>query len=370
MGGTRSGRTADGIGSAGPLVVSEDERLLESVLRLCAAAGAEPRVVRGAPPPRQEWSAAGLVLVGDDVAGRLSGIARRPGVLLVGRDLDDQEVWRRGVGIGADHVVFLPDGEAWLLDRIADAAEGVGPQALTVAVLGGRGGAGASTLACGLAVTAAREGHRAVLVDGDPLGGGADVLLGAEAEEGLRWPDLAGSRGRVNAVELERALPCGRGLPDLRVLSWDRGDVLGVPAEAVRTVLGAARRRGGVVVLDLPRRLDEAVGEALEQADLALLVVPAELRAMAAAGRVAAAVRMRLRDLRAVVRCPPGCGMDGDEVARGLRLPLAGELAAEPGIEADLERGRPPGMRARGPLARFCSAFLVEVGSRLGEAAA
>jgi secretion/DNA translocation related CpaE-like protein len=378
MGGTTSGWTADGIGGAGggpfgppgcagPLVVSEDEALLESVLRLCAAAGADPQVIRGAPPARQDWSAARLVLVGDDVADRLSGIARRPGVLLVGRDLDDQDVWRRGVGIGADHVVFLPDGEAWLLDRIADAAEGVGPQALTVAVLGGRGGAGASTLACGLAVTAAREGHRAVLVDGDPLGGGIDVLLGAEGEEGLRWPDLAASRGRVNAVELERALPGGHGP---RVLSWDRGDVLGVPVEAVRTVLGATRRRGGVVVLDLPRRIDEAAGEALEQSDLALLVVPAELRAMAAAGRVAAAARMRLRDLRAVVRCPPGCGMDGEEVARGLRLPLAGELAAEPGIEADLERGRPPGLRARGPLARFCSAFLVEVGSRLGEEAA
>ncbi len=355
-----------GTSSMEPLLVSEDERLIEQLLRICAAAGATPQVVCGAPPSRQAWEAAPLVVVGDDVAERLAGLRHRPGVLLVGTDLDDVEVWRRAVVLGARHVIFLPDAESWLLDRIADAAEGVEVQALTVAVLGGRGGAGASTLACALAVTAAREGHRAMLVDGDPLGGGLDLLLGGEETAGLRWPDLAGSRGRVNAVELENALPR---LHDLTALSWDRGDALAIPAEAMRTVLGAARRRGGVVVLDLPRRIDEATGEALEQTDLGLLVIPAELRAMTASGRVASAVRMRLGDLRAVVRGPAPSGMEGEEIARGLRMPLAGELAAEPGLAADLERGRPPGLGARGPLARFCSAFLAEALAATGSAA-
>jgi len=341
----------------GPLLITEDEALIEQLLRICAAAGAVPQLAGGAPPGRREWEAAPLVVVGDDVADRMAGLAPRPQVLLVGRDLDDVDVWRRAVVAGARHVVFLPDGESWLRDRIADAAEGVGVQALTVAVLGGRGGAGASTLACALAVTAAREGHRAVLVDGDPLGGGLDVLLGGEGAAGLRWPDLAGSRGRVNAAELERSLPR---LHELTALSWDRGDLLSIPVEAMRTVLGAARRRGGVVVLDLPRWIDETAGEALEQSDLGLLVVPAELRAMTASGRVAAAVRMRLSDLRAVVRGPAPSGVTGAEVARGLRLPLAGELLAEPGLVTDLERGRPPGARAKGPLGRFCSAFLTQ----------
>ncbi len=78
--------------------------------------------------------------------------------MLVSRDQDDPGVWQRAVEIGADHVLVLPDGEQWLVDRIADVAEGVGRPALTVGVIGGRGGAGASTLACALAVTAAREG--------------------------------------------------------------------------------------------------------------------------------------------------------------------------------------------------------------------
>ncbi|AXI78819.1 septum site-determining protein Ssd [Peterkaempfera bronchialis] len=339
----------------GPLIISADEELIERLLRLCAAAGAEPCVLRGAPPDRRQWERAPLVVVGDDLAERCAGLPRRGGVLLIGRDLDDCEVWVRAVGVGADHVLFLPDAEAWLLDRIADAAEGVGAHALTVAVLGGRGGAGASTLACALAVTAAREGHRTMLIDGDPLGGGLDVLLGGEGASGLRWPDLAGSRGRVNGHELEKALPS---LHRLAALSWDRSDTLTIPPEAMRSVLAAARRRGGLVVLDLPRHLEPAAAEALEQADTGLLVVPAELRAMAAAGRVAAAVRMRLADLRAVVRVPGCAGIDGREVARGLHMDLAGELASEPGLTADVERGTPPGLREKGPLARFCSAFL------------
>lgn len=340
---------------SGPLIISEDAELIERLLRLCAAAGAEPSLPQSAPPDRCQWESAPLVLVGDDLAERCAGLPRRGGVLLIGRDLDDSGVWMRAVGVGADHVLFLPDAEPWLLDRIADVVEGVGAHAMTVAVLGGRGGAGASTLACALAVTAAREGHRTMLVDADPLGGGLDVLLGAESTSGLRWPDLAGSRGRVNGAELEKALPS---LHRLSALSWDRGDTLTIPPEAMRTVLAAARRRGGLVVLDLPRHLDAAAGEALEQADTALLVVPAELRAMAAAGRVAAAARMRLADLRAVVRTPGCAGLDGQEIARGLGLPLAGELPGEPGLTADVERGTPPGLREHGPLARFCSAFL------------
>lgn len=340
------------------LVVTEDEKLLDDLLRLCAAAGAEAEVAHGAPPDPGTWESAPLVLVGDDRAGPMSRAARVParraGVLLVGREQDDPDVWRRGLGIGAEHVVFLPDGEPWLTGRIADAAEGAGRQALTVGVLGGRGGAGASTLACALAVTAARAGHRTVLVDGDPLGGGLDILLGGERAEGLRWPAFADSRGRVGGAALEESLPSLHGL---RVLSWDRGECAAVPPEAVRAVLGAARRRGGVVVVDLPRRLDDAAAEALVQLDLGLLVVPAELRAVAAAQRMASRVSLVLRDLRAVVRGRTGSGLDGGEIARLLGLRLAGELPAEHGLLAAVEDGRPPGADPRGPLARFCTEF-------------
>lgn len=340
----------------GPLIVTEDGALLDDLLRLCAAAGAEPEVAFGVPPAPGSWEGAPLVLVGAADTRRVPGTARRRrGVLLVGRDLDDPDVWRRAVDVGAEHVAFLPDAETWLVDRIADVAEGAGDPALTIGVVGGRGGAGASTLACAMAVTAARSGRRTLLVDADPLGGGLDVLLGAERVGGLRWPDLAESRGRVNSGALEESLPRTHALS---VLSWDRGDTVVIPPQAMRSVMGAARRRGGVVVVDLPRRMDEAVAEALAQIDVGLLVVPAELRAVAAAGRVASRMAMVLRDLRVVARGPFGSGLTDEALAELVGLPLAGELPTEPGLPAALDGGEAPGGSGRGPLAVFCSAFL------------
>ncbi|MCB5910951.1 septum site-determining protein Ssd [Streptomyces pinistramenti] len=339
-----------------PLIITEDEQLLDDLVRLSAAAHVVPKVEHGLPAGRDGWSQPPLVIVGDDCAARLRGAERRAGLVLVARDTDDTDMWRLAVALGAEQVVTLPGSERWLVDRIADAVEGVGPAALTVGVIGGCGGAGASTLACALAVTAARTGRRTMLVDADPLGGGLDVLLGGEKEKGLRWPAFRESRGRVASGALEDSLPW---LHSLRVLSWDRGAEVAIPPDAMRAVLAAARRRGGVVVVDLPRRVDDAVAQALEQVDVGLVVVPAELRAVAAAGRVAAGVAAALRDLRAVVRgLPSGLpGLDDDEIAALLELPLAGELPWDSGLVDDPPHGVPPGARVRGPLARFCAAF-------------
>ncbi|GAU67801.1 putative septum site-determining protein [Streptomyces sp. NBRC 110611] len=361
---TRSERPVrSGDNRGGPLIITEDERLLDDLLRLCAAAGALPEVAPGLLAHTGAWRTAPLVIVGDDCAHRLDGASRRPGVILIGPDTDDREPWRRAVAIGAERVLALPDGEHWLVDRIADAVEGVGPPALTIGVIGGRGGAGASTLAGALAVTAARTDRRTLLVDADPLGGGLDVLLGGEKEKGLRWPAFTESRGRVACAALEESLPR---LHSLRVLSWDRDSDVIIPPPAMRAVMAAARRRGGVVVVDLPRRVDEATAEALAQMDVGLLLVPTELRAVAAAQRAAVGVQRVLTDLRVVARAGPerhGHALPPADIARLMDLPLAGELPWETGLSTDLSRGVPPGARVRGPLARFCTGFWARAGA-------
>jgi secretion/DNA translocation related CpaE-like protein len=354
-----------------PLVVTADPLLLDDLLRVCAAAGVEPEVAADVGAARRAWPSASLVLVGTDIPRATAEpealpVQRRPGVLLVGRDLDDGGVWEMAVRLGAEQVLILPDADAELVERVAEAAEGRVREALAVCCIGGRGGAGASTLAAALAVTATRRGLRCLLVDGDPLGGGIDLVLGGEDAVGLRWPELAGTHGRVNGTALRDALPRVNGLT---VLSWDRGDVLSIPADAMHTVLRAGRRSNDLVVVDLPRRVDAAAEEALSAGGPTLLVVPAEVRAVAAAARVAAAVAGVTVDLRVVVRGPAPSGLSATLIASSLGLPLAGYLPAEPKLAEALERGEPPAHRGRGPLARFCGAVLDEVLPNMGEAA-
>ncbi|NEB80600.1 hypothetical protein G3I40_36135, partial [Streptomyces sp. SID14478] len=133
-------------------------------------------------------------------------------------------------------------------------------------------------------------------------------------------------------------------------------------------------------------RVDAGSVEALAQLDLGLLVVPPELRAVAAARRVAGAVGMVLRDLRVVTAPPLGAGaLDAEEVARLLGLPLVGELPLDKrvligshvrtgsgsgpgsgsgsGVATGSGSGSVPASRASagpgagGPLGRFCAAF-------------
>lgn len=355
-----------------PLLVTADAGLLDDLLRLAATAGVEPEVAPDAAGAAAAWSRAPFVVVGDDAVDGLARrrgtgrLPRRDGVVLVGTDLDDADVWQRAVEVGAEQVVFLPDAEVWLVERLAEAAEEPGPVGAVVAVVGGRGGAGATTLACALAVTAARTGRRVLLVDGDPLGGGIDLVFGGEADRGLRWPDLTGTRGRLPAAALADALPRMAGLS---VLSCDRGDAPAVPVEAVQAVLSAGRRASELVVVDLPRMVDDTARVVLAEATRTLLVVPAEVRAAAAASRVASTVALLCSDLQLVVRGPSPGGLGARAIARALGLPLAGELEPETGLETALERGHPPARRGRGPLWHLCGALLDDLLPPLEQAA-
>lgn len=343
-----------------PLLVTADPDLLDDLLRLCAAAGVEARVAHDVPAARGPWAAAPIVVLGDDLSrpALASGLARRSDLVLVGRDLDDGAVWTRAAGLGAESVLFLPAAQSLLVDRLAAACEDPTSRATTVSVVGGRGGAGASTLAGALAGTAADLGWQTLLVDADPLGGGLDLVLGCEDLAGLRWPDLIAVDGTISASALRSALPrAGR----LHLLSWDRDDPHSVAAETARAVLAAARQVHQMVVVDLPRHLDEAAQVMAKGSDLVLLVVPAEVRAVAAAGRVAAYVGRLAGDVRVVVRGPAPSGLTAPEIANSLGLALAGRLKPEHGLARSLERGEPPAGAGRGPLADLCRSLLGEL---------
>lgn len=122
------------------------------------------------------------------------------------------------------------------------------PPRPVVGVQGLAGGVGASTLAAALAVRAASAGRRSLLVDSDRFGPGADLLLGMEEVDGLRWPDLELLSGDADGPALLTELP-GRG--ELATLSWDRRPHRTGPT-APWQVVAALSGQVDLTVVDLP----------------------------------------------------------------------------------------------------------------------
>ena len=193
----------------GPVVLlgAADGLLLDDMLRLAAAAHVEPVLAHDVSSIQRWWSQADLIVVGADLARALvRPPVRRDRVLLVDRYDDRAALNETAVALGAEHVVVLPDDQAWLVDQVAAAGEGR-PTGVVLPVVGCRGGAGASTLVAALARQAVDVGLSCVVVDADPTGADLDVLLDMADEPGLRWPDLVVSGGRLPAEPLAAALP-------------------------------------------------------------------------------------------------------------------------------------------------------------------
>ncbi|GIH90871.1 septum site-determining protein Ssd [Planobispora siamensis] len=337
-----------------PLVITEDPALLDDLLRVAAAAGAELDVAHAPAHARPYWTRAPLVVVGGDAADALAATRPPPRhrVVLVTHGPENPDTWRKCVAVGAQAVLELPSAERRLVDEFADAVEPAARAGLVVCVVGGRGGAGASVLAASLALVASRGGLRTLLVDADPLGGGLDLLLGQEETEGARWSDLVAREGRVSFTALRAALPS---VSELTFLSFHRGEAGAIPAEAMRSVLDAGQRGFDLVVVDLPRRPDPAAAEALGRAATTLLVVTADVRGVLAAAQTLTVLREHTGEIRAAVRTGI---LDDEVVATSLGVPCAGSLPDQPRLTAVLNRGTVPRLGGRSPLGRFCEAFL------------
>jgi secretion/DNA translocation related CpaE-like protein len=204
-----------------------------------------------------------------------------------------------------------------------------------------------------LAQVASRRGH-AVVVDVDPLGPGADRVLGLESREGVRWDGLAHTTGRLSARSLREALPRR---DTLSVLTWPAGSSAPVPAFTAREALSALRRGHDTVVVDLPRTADALVDDLAARCDLVLVVVVPSVAGVSAAARLCA----RFADaslLRVVVR---GVGIDEGEVARVTGVPVLARMADQRGLAESIDLGLGPVRTDRGALGRTATAVLARV---------
>ncbi len=290
---------------------------------------------------RKTWSAAAAVVLDEAAAGRYAhaGLPRRAHVIVVTGTDPAPTTWAAAIEVGARHVLRLPAQEQDLVRELADAAESArdnGARGAVVAVIGGRGGAGASLFAVALAQSAPEP----LLIDLDPWGGGLDLLVGGETAPGVRWPDLALQGGRLNWPAVREALPRHRGISMLS--GTRRGYEL--DAGAVDAVIDAGRRGGAIVVCDLPRRLTDAAQTALDTADLVVVVTQCDVRACAATATIAPVLAGINPNVGLVVRGPSPGGLTAEEVAAIAEVPLLASMRPYPRLAEQLEHG---GLRLR-----------------------
>ena len=346
-------------GMADDVLALIDDHLTDDVARCAAAAGY--RLVRRDPGNcRRDWLGARAVVVDAGAVSALAALGppRRAGIVVVGAGADEV-AWPAAIGLGADHTVILPGGDAELVRVLSEIRRPRRHPAGAIAVIGGHGGAGASILAAAISLRLSDNGTHTMLFDVDTYGGGTDLLLGLESVSGLRWQDLTVERGAVGGDALAAVLP--RYGPHLSVLAPRRpasgDDGAPIRPEAVVTALDAARSHGTLVVVDTPRAATTLRDSVVDSVDLVVVVTVASLHAVSATRAVTPGILDRGADVALVVRGPSPGGLRANAIADAIGLDLLTSYRPDPRLPSRLERDRLR-VSARGPLGRACDAII------------
>ena len=315
------------------------------------------------------------VLVDDAMAGPeelLALVRAGHAVVLVG-GRPDQEAIRRAMVLGIRDYVdepFTPEDLARAVAAAGHLASGGPAAGRLVAVCGGRGGSGRSSIALNLAVALGLLAERPVAaVDLCLDFGGLVTLAGAEAERTLA--DACRPSGPLDPDVLIQLMTAPPRLP-VRILASPRDPSLAAE------IAGAAVREGGRdylaeiltgllgrfpwVVADLPPAPGEGWLAALDRAEAAVVVVTPDVPGLAAAARL-----LRLLDAlgveparrKVVLNAPWGpARVPAGTVADLIGAPVDLAIAFDPSVGAALDAGRPlVGRRHRGPFARAIAAL-------------
>lgn len=250
-------------------------------------------------------------------------------VLAVGSS-NDVGLYRALMAAGvSDYLVkpLQPEMLAAALRRIDAAGDGdvAGQQAAglgrVVAVIGARGGAGATTLATSLAWMIADRGEnvgagrRCVLVDFDLQFGSAAMALGVDPGPGLAA--MLASPERLDAHLLAASLQTVNDRLALMAAQMPvEGDAPVSPVAAL-ALLGALRSTAQWVVADLPRTLDTMTRQVLRTADQVVVVAPPSLEGLRDTRRLLSWLRA-LRAGAVPLVVVNGCCEGGGEVSRKL----------------------------------------------------
>lgn len=255
----------------------------------------------------------------------------------------------------AREIVVLPDGLPWLVQLFGWFASPSAPpgRAGVVAVVGARGGAGATTLCAGLAAAATGP---SVLVDADPAGAGVDLAVGLDQDPGLRWHDLVSLRGAVPARAIRGRLPTSCGV---EVLASSPGTPTAASWQAVVASLANAF---STVVLDVPRY--RLTATPLPSGTRAVLISTLEIPSLASARALVDSGRLGV-DPVVVIR-PVGGPLPMSAVGEWLPDARPIEMPATRGLRGAADFGDLAAAVTRGAYRRACREVLRDMGGAAG----
>jgi cellulose biosynthesis protein BcsQ len=257
----------------------------------------------GSWPTFGELAEADILLVcprfGREVA-RADGPA--PPVFLVAQEMT-VPVLRTAIEAGAQGAFCWPEERADLVDAIrssaARSAAATRPRGAVIAVLGSRGGAGATFIATHLAAAFAGLGHRTVLVDMDRSFGDLTAVLGLLEGDVRSIEDLVPVAGELSPDHVSNALirhdvgfdvllaRSARGREAARPDDSEASAPIGLYAACAALLAGESDR----VVLHLPRALEDMTRTAIRIADQVVLVTGLDLMALYGARRALEVMR-------------------------------------------------------------------------------
>ena len=258
---------------------------------------------------------------------------------------------RRAIRAGATGFFLWPAER----DALAEATARVRPpldhevegRAPVIAVYRARGGAGSTFVATHLVAALARRGRRAVLVDLDVVFADASAAVGVPEEEPVRtMGDLLPLGDEMTPSHVEEVLwrhPDGF---DVLLAPGDEIAAVHVRGHHYRSVVAALRRTRDVVVLHVPRGLDDVTRSGLELADRVLLVLGLDPLSFRDAKRAIAAAGIDER-CAFVINRARRAEITPEDVTRVFGQPPMAVIPSDRAVPASQERGRLIPMRGR-----------------------
>jgi len=264
------------------------------------------------------------------------------GVVIVADQLDPARMLE-AMRAGVNEWVVDPVTPAELVAAVERAA-GNTTRALgeIFAVVGGKGGVGATTIAVNIATSlSSAAGGRTLLIDLHPACGDAALFLGVDPN--FSMTDALENTHRLDDAFLKGIVVKTPAGPDL-LASPDRAFPAALDPKKIRAVVEFASRSYRYVVLDVPRS-DASMDDVLSLAGNITVVATQELSAIRSGSRMAAAFRQRLGAARiniVVNRYDNAAEIGSDDLERAVGGRIGHKFPSNYRLAIDaLNKGRP-----------------------------